>query len=230
MKCPVCDLENSTMLCTQCGSDASQNYEQYPTFGKIGKASAISARRKELNNLQNKPNGPQFVDYRKMVSRAAEEDTARRSTREYQLLTELQAANDTISGLKRELDFYRKRIRDLEEEQKAVTSYLVPENEQLREQVHALDQSNKLLIQERETMETDMETLSGLLTKYKDKVTELLQTNDDLLQKYKASEQSYDDLAMHNHQLRAEAQDLRKRILELEAEHNRSLMSRLFNR
>lgn len=36
MKCPVCDQENSTMLCTRCGFDASMDYEKYPTFALIG--------------------------------------------------------------------------------------------------------------------------------------------------------------------------------------------------
>ena len=43
MKCPACDQENSTLLCSQCGFDASRDYEQYPTFGPVGRMPSVSA-------------------------------------------------------------------------------------------------------------------------------------------------------------------------------------------
>ena len=41
MKCPVCDQENSSMLCPRCGFDASRDYEKYPTLGVIPSVSAL---------------------------------------------------------------------------------------------------------------------------------------------------------------------------------------------
>lgn len=55
MKCPVCDQENSTMLCARCGFDASRDYEQYPTFGVVGSVSSLfTLRRKQNTHSQEK--------------------------------------------------------------------------------------------------------------------------------------------------------------------------------
>lgn len=53
MKCPVCDRENMSMLCTQCGFDASQDYRKYPTFGPVGRVPAISVLRKQWKEKHN---------------------------------------------------------------------------------------------------------------------------------------------------------------------------------
>lgn len=47
MRCPVCDKENSTLLCPDCGFDASLDYEKYPTFGPVGDFKPASALRRE---------------------------------------------------------------------------------------------------------------------------------------------------------------------------------------
>lgn len=47
MKCPVCDQENSTMLCPQCGFDASRDYERYPSFGAVSSRPSVSAMRRD---------------------------------------------------------------------------------------------------------------------------------------------------------------------------------------
>lgn len=47
MKCPVCDRENSTMLCPQCGFDASRDYERYPSFCAVSSRPSVSAMRRD---------------------------------------------------------------------------------------------------------------------------------------------------------------------------------------
>lgn len=82
MKCPVCDQENTTMLCTRCGFDSSHNYGQYPTLAPVKRTPSISARRRQWQSTQSKPiskpSGPQHVDYQKMVSQYAKEDQMKR--------------------------------------------------------------------------------------------------------------------------------------------------------
>ena len=54
MKCPVCDSNMSTLLCS-CGYDASRDYEKHPTFGPVGKAvpaSVLRARRAPKDALR----------------------------------------------------------------------------------------------------------------------------------------------------------------------------------
>ena len=55
MKCPVCDKENQTMVCPQCGFDGSMDYEKYPTLGPVGKAPSVSALRREWAQKHPEP-------------------------------------------------------------------------------------------------------------------------------------------------------------------------------
>ena len=52
MKCPVCGSENKSLLCPQCGFDASRDYEKYPTFGSVGKVLSASALRRQWEKRQ----------------------------------------------------------------------------------------------------------------------------------------------------------------------------------
>ena len=128
MKCPVCDQENSTLLCAQCGFDASRDYTLHPTFGPVGRVPSVSAKRKQWLDSQKKPmsssDGPQFVDYRKMVSDAAKADKQHRQSRESQLLSSLQTANEQIAELMRDKRAYEKHVEYLNTERKALTKDL----------------------------------------------------------------------------------------------------------
>lgn len=55
MKCPVCDKENQTMVCPQCGFDGSTDYRTYPTLGPVGKAPSVSALRREWAQKHPEP-------------------------------------------------------------------------------------------------------------------------------------------------------------------------------
>ncbi|MBQ2920011.1 MAG: hypothetical protein IJE58_02410 [Oscillospiraceae bacterium] len=112
MKCPVCDQENSTLLCSQCGFDASRDYARYPSFGPVSRMPSVSAKRKQWPDSQKKPmsssDGPQFVDYRKMVSDAAKADKQHRQSRE------IRKRDAEIVELKSQLETAQSRIAELE--------------------------------------------------------------------------------------------------------------------
>ncbi len=55
MKCPVCDKENRTMLCSRCGFDSSRDYEKYPTLGPVGRVPTASALRQQRQVKQKPP-------------------------------------------------------------------------------------------------------------------------------------------------------------------------------
>lgn len=63
MKCPVCDRENTSILCRQCGFDSSRDYGKYPTFGPVGRAPSVSALRKQWQQKQKpaKPVQPEKI-------------------------------------------------------------------------------------------------------------------------------------------------------------------------
>lgn len=52
MKCPVCDKENRSMLCPQCGFDSCRDYVKYPTFGPVRNARPVSELREEWQEKQ----------------------------------------------------------------------------------------------------------------------------------------------------------------------------------
>lgn len=57
MKCPVCDKDNTSMLCPNCGFDSSRDYGKYPTFGKAGRGPSATALRQQRQAKQKTP-GP----------------------------------------------------------------------------------------------------------------------------------------------------------------------------
>ena len=186
MKCPVCDLENSAMNCTQCGFDTSRDYPLHPTFGPVGRVPSVSAKKKQWLDSQKKPfsssDGPRFVDYQEMVSDAATADEQYRQSRENQLLRSLQAANEEIAELKRNKREYEKRIESLKTELRTLTHYVYPENQTLQERVHILGQQNKDM-EERihilDQQNKDMEERIHILDQHNDALEERIHTLDE---------------------------------------------------
>lgn len=224
MKCLVCDQVNSTMLCTQCGFDASRDYGRYPTFGPVGRVPSVSAKKNQWQSSQKKsvssPNGPQFVDYLKMVTQAAEEDSKERASQEHKLMLELQSANDQISTLKRE--------------QKILTDSLIPENKSLKKRISTLFDQNKALIKESNQMEDKVRDLATKLVEAERLYQEALKRISSLEEKNHALEtqlkqkQTYLDNA--NEGLKIRANEIAELRADLEAERSKGLISRLFNR
>lgn len=57
-KCPVCEKENSMLLCENCGFDGSCDYEHYPTLGSVpwqsrSRAGHRNALDKQKNGIQS---------------------------------------------------------------------------------------------------------------------------------------------------------------------------------
>lgn len=57
-KCPVCEKENSMLLCESCGFDGSCDYEHYPTLGSVpwqsrSRAGYRNALDKQKNGIQS---------------------------------------------------------------------------------------------------------------------------------------------------------------------------------
>ena len=200
MKCPVCDQENSTLLCSQCGFDASRDYTLHPTFGPVGRVPSVSAKKKQWLDSQKKsapsPNGPQFVDYRKMVTQAAEEDLKKRTSQEHKLMLELQFARDQVSTLKRE--------------QKILTDSLIPENQQLKERILSLVNETEELNDALSKARNEIKELNKALREARNEVSALKREKDKL-------QQNLGHLRNRNGNLGKQKNELMRKITELEA-------------
>lgn len=241
MKCPVCNLESSTLLCSNCGFDASRDYEHYPTFGPVGQAMTASRLRTQRANNSPKSDGPQYVNYREMVSRAAKEDARKRESSEHKLLTELQAAKIQISALKRD--------------HKNLTDSLLPENQHLKERILAVSNENKdfqkrcrelenLIRQMREvhsTLTLENTELQKQLNAFQQDVNKLKQERNRAKENLGQLRHRNDQLGEQNRNLKRANSELQtnlatanSKIAELEAaleaERNKGLLSRILNR
>lgn len=80
MKCPVCDQENSAMLCPGCGFDSSMDYGRYPTFAPVGKVPSVSARRAERDKSHESAKNQKLTLRIKALEKELE-DTERESSK-----------------------------------------------------------------------------------------------------------------------------------------------------
>ena len=77
MKCPVCDKQNTSMLCPRCGFDSSRNFERHPTLGASVRGMSVSALRQEWQSRQvseepasmEKPVAPEVISPEKTAPR-----------------------------------------------------------------------------------------------------------------------------------------------------------------
>lgn len=216
MKCPVCDQENSTMLCSQCGFDASRDYEQYPTFGPIKKALSVSAMRRDLL-VQDQEKIDQInqllitllaVRYQKLI----EEDPF------------VRAASHRLSHLKSKLD----------QEKAASRRALSSSRESARREQERLESELNSMIQAKNALSKDLDYWKGSHR------SQTQQNTSQILQ-LKALEQQNSDLKYNNSKLKSSNSKLKQsldaansKIAELEAaleaERNKGVLSRIFNR
>ena len=216
MKCPVCDQENSTMLCTRCGFDASTDCTMHPTLGPVGSVPSISARRKQWLDSQKKsvssPAGPQFVDYQKKVSDAATADEQDHQSHESHLLRSLQTANEQIAALMRDKREYKKRIESLQTELKTLTHWVYPENQTLKGKIQTKKKKNQ--------------TLEGKIQTLEEKIQILSKANNALIKESIQMEDNVHDLVTQLSNADRRYQDAREYISSLE-EKNKVLKSNL---
>ena len=63
-KCPVCEKENSMLLCESCGFDGSCDFERYPSLGRFaGTMDSVASRKAQVLELQTKPVQLNVNDY-----------------------------------------------------------------------------------------------------------------------------------------------------------------------
>ena len=201
------------MVCARCGFDASRDYEHYPTFGPVGQAMTASRLRTQRANASPKSDGPQYVNYREMVSLAAKEDARKRESSEHKLLTELQTAKIQISALKRD--------------QKKLTDSLLPENQHLKERILAVSNENKELQKQLNAFQQDVNNLKRERNRAKENLGQLRHRNDQLGEQNRNLKRANSELQTN---LATANSKIAKLEAALEAERNKTLFSRIFNR
>lgn len=226
MKCPVCDQNNSSMLCPNCGFDASRDYEKYPTFGRIKASPSVSARRMHRQNAPKKTtpktDGPRYVDYQKMVSQAAQADAAKRAAQVHQLTNELQSAQNTISTLKSQIESLQKRKQSLLQEQKVLTDTYPPENRELKERIAGLVSDKKRYEREMQAIQDRLRHLvdeNARLTYEKRHAAsqreEAERKLEDVVQQLHSLQKSYDLLSEEKSKLMKDLQEAAEHLAKL---------------
>lgn len=208
MKCPVCDHKNSTMLCPQCGFDASRDYERYPSFGAVSSRPSVSAMRRDWH-MQDQEKLDQIsallsallaVRYLKLI----EEDPY------------VHAAYLRLHTLTAELD----------REKKASRQALI---------------RNQELLADLTVSSLYSENASNEQKKQEDRIRRLVRLKSAFAHRNNALEQDIqnykvmnDNLSRDNESLVLSVRELETKVSELEAaleaERNKGLISRIFNR
>lgn len=230
MKCPVCDQENSTMLCTRCGFDASMDYEKYPTFALIGDDIPT---KKIRSQEAEKTSGVENDHYlRELIHKCSE------------ALVKIDAQQGEIRSLQLRFQNAQKSLRKAEQENallKEENSKLIAEIKSYEDksvacslEISKLEQKNTQLIEVNSKLIAEIES-------YEDKsVARSLEMNK-LKDELKDTKKYYSGAKEAIQQLRIQENDYKKEISEkseeinhlqklLEEEQNKSLLSRIFNR
>lgn len=215
MKCPVCDQENSTLLCSQCGFDASRDYEQYPTFGPVGRMPSVSAVQRNWH-VQDQEKLDQIsalltvllaVRYGKL----ALEDPFVRAE---QLRTQ-NMARMLRQEQHRVLDLSQRLEQELRSNAANLTAFLNTD-EQLRQ------------------AQGDNRHLSQQIQRLEQKLTEIKAEKQASGKKLKKANNRIQNVEAKNNTLQAENIVLRQENTDLkaalEAERSKGVLSRLFNR
>lgn len=215
MKCPVCDQENSTLLCSQCGFDASRDYEQYPTFGPVGRMPSVSAVQRNWH-VQDQEKLDQIsalltvllaVRYGKL----ALEDPFVRAE---QLRTQ-NMARMLRQEQQRVLDLSQRLEQELRSNAANLTAFLNTD-EQLRQ------------------AQGDNRHLSQQIQRLEQKLTEIKAEKQASGKKLKKANNRIQNVEAKNNTLQAENIVLRQENTDLkaalEAERSKGVLSRLFNR
>ena len=237
MKCPVCDQENSTMLCTRCGFDASMDYEKYPTFALIGDDIPTKKIRSQEAKKTSRVENDHYL--RELIHKCAD------------ALVKIDAQQGEIRSLQLQLQNVQVEHRKAQQELRKAEQ----ENARLKEE-------NSKLIAEIKSYEDKSVASSLEISKLEQKNTQLIEVNSKLI----AEIESYEDKSVARslemsklkdelkdtkkyysgakeaiQQLRIQENDYKQEISEkseeinrlqklLEEEQNKSLLARIFNR
>lgn len=230
MKCPVCDQENSTMLCTRCGFDASMDYEKYPTFALIGDDIPTKKIRSQEAKKTSRVENDHYL--RELIHKCAD------------ALVKIDAQQGEIRSLQLRFQNAQESLRKAEQENarlKEENSKLIAEIKSYEDksvacslEISKLEQKNTQLIEVNSKLIAEIES-------YEDKsVARSLEMNK-LKDELKDTKKYYSGAKEAIQQLRIQENDYKKEISEkseeinhlqklLEEEQNKSLLSRIFNR
>lgn len=228
MKCPVCDQENSTMLCTRCGFDSSRDYEKYPTFAPVINTRSVSALRKERQTTMHKAATTQSTSGRPQpiptlqptkdignLQTGQKGPTASLLPENKQLL-DLKDENyrltrkiDTLSTM---LDARAERINELMSMNRHETST----SKQLRSKIATLEAEKSKLAQ-------NLQTKNGLLDARVEQVNVLTKLRDQDKSHYEAQ---ITELTNQNERL-ARDSDTQRTMLDARADRINNLMDKI---
>lgn len=215
MKCPVCDQENSTMLCSQCGFDASRDYTLHPTFGPVGRVPSVSAMQRNWH-----------VQDQEKLDQISALLTVLLAVRYGKLAIEdpfVRAEQQRTQNMARMLRQEQQRVLDLsqrlEQELRSNASNLV-----------AFLNIDEQLCQAQE----DNRRLNQQIQRLEQKLTEIKAEKQASGNKLKKANNRIQNVEAKNNTLQAENIVLRQENTDLkaalEAERNKGVLSRIFNR
>ena len=230
MKCPVCDQENSTMLCTRCGFDASMDYEKYPTFALIGDDIPTKKIRSQEAKKTSRVENDHYL--RELIHKCAD------------ALVKIDAQQGEIRSLQLRFQNAQESLRKAEQENarlKEENSKLIAEIKSYEDksvacslEISKLEQKNMQLIEVNSKLIAEIES-------YEDKSVARSLEMSKLKDELKDTKKYYSGAKEAIQQLRIQENDYKKEISEkseeinrlqklLEEEQNKSLLSRIFNR
>ena len=202
MKCPVCDQENSTMLCTRCGFDASMDYEKYPTFALIGDDIPT---KKIRSQEAKKTSGVENDHYlRELIHKCAD------------ALVKIDAQQGEIRSLQLQLQNVQVEHRKAQQELRKAQQ----ENMQLQ-------LANSKLIAEIESYEDKSVARSLEMSKLKDELEDTKKYYSgakEAIQQLRIQENDY------KKEISEKSEEINHLQKLLEEEQNKSLLARIFNR
>lgn len=202
MKCPVCDQENSTMLCTRCGFDASMDYEKYPTFALIGDDIPTKKIRSQEAKKTSRVENDHYL--RELIHKCAD------------ALVKIDAQQGEIRSLQLQLQNVQVEHRKAQQELRKAQQ----ENMQLQ-------LANSKLIAEIESYEDKSVARSLEMSKLKDELKDTKKHYSgakEAIQQLRIQENDY------KKEISEKSEEINHLQKLLEEEQNKSLLSRIFNR
>ena len=202
MKCPVCDQENSTMLCTRCGFDASMDYEKYPTFALIGDDIPTKKIRSQEAKMTSRVENDHYL--RELIHKCAD------------ALVKIDAQQGEIRSLQLQLQNVQVEHRKAQQELRKAQQ----ENMQLQ-------LANSKLIAEIESYEDKSVARSLEMSKLKDELKDTKKHYSgakEAIQQLRIQENDY------KKEISEKSEEINHLQKLLEEEQNKSLLSRIFNR
>ena len=216
MKCPVCDQENSTMLCTRCAFDASMDYEKYPTFALIG--DGIPARRIRRQEAKNTSEVEKDHYLRELIHKCSE------------ALAKINAQQGEIRSLQLRLQNTQGELRQAQQENDQLTKHIHTQSTMLDARAERIN----MLMEKIAQKESEFEEQSTINSNNKLEIDKLTKDLSDTRQRLKAANEGIAYLRHETKKRDDQIVSLENEITRLkgllEEEQDKSLFTRIFNR